>query len=539
MTQFNHIGLENFRLFKNKTSFDLAPITILTGINNSGKSSLIKAFLLMKSSLEKTKTLEELDFSGSGHNLNDFKNTLNYNSHSNVLYFTFNFHIRYLGNHLITLGYHLSSKDSKKGTLVSIEFTTLKGVIILKASHEYDDDFGPNITYRVDLNYFLENLDSQTIELNLKGKGENYFKFGQQIQKYSFPPDTYLFSRIENHPDAHDQYKKLLIELLKNGIKEQTGSTLAEMKRANQSILYGLEKLGQNIMLWIGMNQSPYDINLADSDYGKLLYEDFSSHILLDSIKSIENQFSGINHFSSVRSDSKIIYSDKEKDLLNFFLKYEKESTNFNYTIKEFIEKHLQFFSIGEAIDIKLHKDYLVEVFILRDNKYVLLSDLGFGYTQLLPIIMRIALTAHNNRVEDFFDFELFNSDLSKFEYFPVLFLLEEPESNLHPAYQSKLADMIAEATMKFNIQFIIETHSEYLIRKFQYLIAKRNEFKPESILIYYFHQPESEEFVQSPYRIIKIKNDGALSNNFGEGFFDESGKIAFELFLLNNNYLN
>ena len=68
--------------------------------------------------------------------------------------------------------------------------------------------------------------------------------------------------------------------------------------------------------------------------------------------------------------------------------------------------------------------------------------------------------------------------------------IIEEPEINLHPAFQSKLADMFVEAAKVFNIQFIIETHSEYLIRRLQYLTAKKD-IKTDDTVIYYFTHPE------------------------------------------------
>ena len=46
-------GLKNFRIFKEYTYFDFAPITILTGPNSSGKSSLIKALRLLKDNYDK------------------------------------------------------------------------------------------------------------------------------------------------------------------------------------------------------------------------------------------------------------------------------------------------------------------------------------------------------------------------------------------------------------------------------------------------------------------------------------------------------
>jgi predicted ATPase len=145
---------------------------------------------------------------------------------------------------------------------------------------------------------------------------------------------------------------------------------------------------------------------------------------------------------------------------------------------------------------------------------------MGFGYTQLLPIIIKIALIVENSSY-----------------FFPgiderpeSILLLEEPESNLHPCYQSKLAEMIVEAVEKFNIQFIIETHSEYFIRKLQYLTAI-NKLKSRDTNIYYFHQPDTEDFKNSPFRKIEILPDGRLSQEFGEGFFDEIPKLLAFLY--------
>ncbi|MBK8493483.1 MAG: AAA family ATPase [Saprospirales bacterium] len=61
-------GLKNFRVFKEETFFELAPITLLTGTNSSGKSSLLKALLLWQDFTKKANDLQ-LDFSGPDHKL--------------------------------------------------------------------------------------------------------------------------------------------------------------------------------------------------------------------------------------------------------------------------------------------------------------------------------------------------------------------------------------------------------------------------------------------------------------------------------------
>ena len=49
------IGLENFRVFKDYTEFDIKPITVLTGPNNSGKSAVGKILYLLENGFKKDK----------------------------------------------------------------------------------------------------------------------------------------------------------------------------------------------------------------------------------------------------------------------------------------------------------------------------------------------------------------------------------------------------------------------------------------------------------------------------------------------------
>lgn len=46
------ISLENYKCFKEKTDIGIAPLTVLCGINSSGKSSIINSLLLQKQSYE-------------------------------------------------------------------------------------------------------------------------------------------------------------------------------------------------------------------------------------------------------------------------------------------------------------------------------------------------------------------------------------------------------------------------------------------------------------------------------------------------------
>ena len=80
-------GIKNFRVFdKDGAVFNLKPVTILTGANCSGKSSLVKSLLLIKDFInqmrephscpEKTR----LSFSDGSININGIKSVFNFNS---------------------------------------------------------------------------------------------------------------------------------------------------------------------------------------------------------------------------------------------------------------------------------------------------------------------------------------------------------------------------------------------------------------------------------------------------------------------------
>ena len=115
---------------------------------------------------------------------------------------------------------------------------------------------------------------------------------------------------------------------------------------------------------------------------------------------------------------------------------------------------------------------------------------------------------------------------------------IEEPETNLHPALQSKLADMFVDANKQFKIQFVLETHSEYLIRKLQYLTVK-GEITPSFATIYYFYHPDKIPPFEKQVKRIYIQEDGSLSDDFGSGFFDEADKIAISIWNMNKSQKN
>lgn len=213
-----------------------------------------------------------------------------------------------------------------------------------------------------------------------------------------------------------------------------------------------------------------------------------------------------------------------------------------DYIPDTFFNKWIGMFQIGKRISIdvdmeglgitlKLHKDD-------SDKEGSLLADSGYGITQLFATLLNIEVAIMERKVSKVLaddDISAIPSVDKKIKKYSVpTIAIEEPEIHLHPRFQSMLADMFFEAYNTYGIQFIIETHSEYIIRKFQLLVAgidKEEKLDNEDISVLYVYSPNEAERTGEPQiKTIGICSDGYLNDSFGSGFFDESTSLSKQL---------
>lgn len=158
------------------------------------------------------------------------------------------------------------------------------------------------------------------------------------------------------------------------------------------------------------------------------------------------------------------------------------------------------------------------------EGKWVNLADMGRGAIQVVTLLVRVASIIKKYEKDDVL-FDL----LDNLEA-PIV-LVEEPEQNLHPALQSLLTELFYDVYKTYGIRFIIETHSEYLVRKSQVLVREeinRSAFSLENnpFVVYYFNANNPKE----PYYLMVYRTDGKFSNEFGTGFFDEANNLLFDI---------
>ena len=210
-----------------------------------------------------------------------------------------------------------------------------------------------------------------------------------------------------------------------------------------------------------------------------------------------------------------------------------------------FMNKWLRAFKIGDHISLDMDNNglgILLKVYSSeKDKKGVLLADMGYGITQLFSILFQIEEMIMASLFQRFKNKvtskkmvarggTLVVHSYSPSPLQPRTVAIEEPEIHLHPKFQSLLAEMLYEAYKEYNIQFVIETHSEYLLRKIQTLISLK-QLSPDEVSMIYVEDDDEVKKGAQKVRRIHVKKDGRLADAFGPGFYDEADNLSLELF--------
>lgn len=249
-----------------------------------------------------------------------------------------------------------------------------------------------------------------------------------------------------------------------------------------------------------------------------------------------------VEYVGSSRAQIHRLYTLEQKDDFSELLKryFEAKRTfedwHFKYKKDSFLNKWIKEFGIGKSISVVQDKEGLgVQIYVCKENgDKRLLADEGYGITQIVSILLQIEtsiLSMQGIYANNAYGLQDVSPKMYHNSIMPTTITIEEPEIHLHPKYQSLLADMFLEAYQKYNIHFIVETHSEYLIRKLQVLVAERK-VDMKKISLKYFDNPNIEKRGSHTPQVktIDILPDGRLSDKFGEGFFDEADKRAMDL---------
>jgi hypothetical protein len=137
-----------------------------------------------------------------------------------------------------------------------------------------------------------------------------------------------------------------------------------------------------------------------------------------------------------------------------------------------------------------------------RTGVTVQLADVGVGASQIIPILIGGYIAPPGSTL-----------------------VIEQPELHLHPAAQAEVADALIDL-IQDGRRFVVETHSEHLVRRLQRRIAD-DTIDPKDVALYFVEESESG----SQLKEIGLEENGRfIEDELPDGFFDVDYKEVQEI---------
>ncbi|WP_430907504.1 DUF3696 domain-containing protein [Maribacter sp. 2-571] len=438
----NKVNIENFKCYE-KIEFDTSKITLITGANSSGKSSLLYSILGAIQSRE-----FPFQFSPNGKyiKMGDFEEIVHNHDKSK----------------LIKLEFHDDEGEKEKITTYWSN-DKIRNLPVLEKLYAHSDVFNLEI---------------------------------EKIRKYNLKFE-YFVDKDPNQVSRSPEMLKKIMEIVRSSIKENNEDAEELTKKFN--------KLKTKI-----------EFKFSDfNELQELLRNDQYYYLssFVSSLSAMFNRFDDkINYISSFRLyPERTYYETSKKDLKvgKFGENYEDQiiawETKKSPEYKELISI-LKELGLLHEIKSKRLDGGRFEILIRTkaNGVWSSLSDVGFGISQFLPIIVA--------------DLQLGKKS--------TLFIAQ-PEIHLHPRIQAQFGDYLVNRISKENKRYVIETHSEYLINRLRLAIAKKD-ISEDDVKTYFI---DNNGMKAKHYNLSLLKN-GQIKNapkSFFETYMLDVMNIAIE----------
>jgi predicted ATPase len=598
------IRFKNYRAFKSWQEIELKPLTILVGPNSAGKSSILKLFGMLfqsqskvdndyftfngpyadlgnpksiagntgqpvsieiqtqQENQKKVKQDKEKDVKQAAKQSTRFRWDIRHNQTTlNIKTTNFN-ELRFLVNNYLQ-AYELEIigarqfqatlwSDKNQAALYRKIGTSFCPILDWVKSNGRQQEYSESKIHEI-IAHDIESSAVQSFSGNglfptiIQDEFLQYPKSLKDIRNSEFQSLNKQYLDIKEGPDVLDA------TLILNREKSDIDSIL----NLWNEILYDIDPSKKSNNRWLIELAFALIANWIECQKQELLTHSFKriNSILGDCKKDYFSAMRAGNHIEPIRELKGSLFTSEElKKLLGL-------SVKFNDVVKEFLNQSLRLLQYPYTIDIVPVNGeddlFRIEFIHKGSKKRIPLSHMGFGFSQVLPVIFAAIK--------------------------PGINLIEQPELHLHPAAQSQLAQIYAttylvniygipspdsgykgrparhmsfldstfslfvpspspglQGTAEIELKplkrvrgmgiNIIETHSEHMIRGLQLLVAKGN-LKTSDVNIYYVSK---NRLGNSHVKKMELLESGFFADKWPPGFFDSATKLQEELWETN-----
>lgn len=461
------IRIKGLKCLHDTGDFELKKINILIGINSSGKSTFLRTFPLIRQSVER-KTRGPILWSGHYIDFGTFENSIFRNSESsaeeklNDIEFSF------------TMNYEKLPTQVSTPISFSISITKPKNSQN-SYTHRYCCTLNDHsIHFNFDENGTITDISSEVLTWELK---KSDYKF--QVTD----TDTLLpILRPDNMFFAEAKQNQLLTTLRNQAInlfKEYAGSTSDNksselFSRITRKLTSNTEKLRmlQSAAMTIKWKKKITEWDESDGNFC-FLAGLIDLYCIIEHSPRFNNalteEFLGVRYIAPLRTSTQRYYRyqdinidelDHQGENIGMFL------SNIPKVWKDNLDKWTES-EFGFVIsDQNLAGHTSINIMYTGSTNTDNMSDMGFGYSQFLPIIIQLWSISSG-----------YENSTKKVKTRNYILAIEQPELHLHPKLQAELASIFVKSIKladdsSISLKMIIETHSESIISKTSQLIV-------------------------------------------------------------------
>lgn len=432
------LQIENFKSWRDTGFIKMAPLTGFFGTNSSGKTGILQLLLLLKQTTEVTdqQRILYMGDSRSYVNLGTFYDIIHKHQLPSELCFSITWQL---------------TKPSEMSNPALSSF----GELNFRATIE-----GENDSIQVKNFFYSFNYDGETHGLGMKKSSkkdryelstEGYIlqnslsgekEFPPPVKNYNFPQEVYAYFHPSNLIAL--PYLALVFEKLFTGVY----------------YLGPLREYPQPSYAWSG--NRPQDVGRRGED--------------------------AIAALLASQTFGKIIPRGQGKE---------------NQTVAECVAEWLQKLGLIESFQLKRivehRQEYEVRVKVSANASDVLITNVGFGVSQILPVLVLCYYAPEGSTL-----------------------IFEQPEIHLHPSVQAGLADVFIDVIKTRNMQIVLESHSEHLLRRLQRRIAEE-QLQADQTALYFATFAEGESKLEQ----LQMDLFGNITNWPPNFFGDEMGDLV------------
>ena len=502
------ICVKNVKTLENTGIISLSPVTLLVGKNSSGKSTFLRTFPLIKQSIRKS-TDGPLLWAGDVDDYVDFgsfSETITNGNSDKTIDFQFNFSLNLRRNNYYLRSLQEALKNDNK--IHEVKYTIsisqmgnkeyVSCLSVLFCQTEFIFKFYPNPN---EIEVFVDNVKMQIQKKSLKNKivilpfSNGY----RSVFGFQLPPIGVFLSSFSKSSSMIET-ENINLSLENFGLNEFflpfTGREIAmqivgeclckniplqafnrdrndSSKKDDKEIIDYIFKIVENLQK---INDE------QNSAFFKLVYF-YGCFSIMDSY--INAYFRQVHYIAPLRATAERYYRLRNlsidevdyqgKNLAIFLdgLRRTDQLKAFNQWTDDLLGFHVQTKNDSGHLSI--------QVADRGKNESTNLSDTGFGFSQILPIVTQLWKISNKKKI---------NGSKSYWDV-PFVLAVEQPELHLHPALQASLVEAFINAIKiakknKCHLQLILETHSETIVNYFGKSIAENKiDSKEVSVILF------------------------------------------------------